>query len=425
MKKNFSFLVALACLLFIFLPISESFSQEKVPGTAVEKAPSLARRAGWAIFGEKYYSPNLKYPVAEKPFFYNKILAYSLPLKQTSSINKGADETGWVPIPINKGRVYYRAEYHLKDLAVPLNDLINDVLKRYKTRGDGKSYSEVERQKILEKGKVQIVMFSKKDFFLRYHPGKNLLTKENGDKDGKILPQPRSGLEIKPIYIGIPSEDISNLVGVFNGTFHNNNSKWRVKDKLVRPGLIVEGKVIDEPLKYFASITFFGDQNFSIDEYADIPTEKFITLRQNNFLVLDNGQLSENGAYPWGWKDADNEVLRSYLFTTKDNQFFGYVWTNFCPPAIIGQVMQSIGAGQMMLLDINPVINAIFSSPNTTGVDVPFNRKTSYFFVPNEENTVNAILLAIAKEINGPIQQNQYEALIGSIEHDFFSVYLR
>ena len=426
-KKNFSQAVIFLLILFSFSLVSAGReTKKKMPtATAVEETTSLARRAAWAVFGEKYYVPNLKYPVADKPFPYEKISALALPLRTDSLKNKGSDETGWVPIPVNAGKTYYRAEYHLKDLSIPLSEWIDQNLKYYEKNKIPKHYSAKERQKILEQGKVQIVLFPQKDFFLRYHPGTNLLFRENGDKNGDRLKNPRAGIKVKPAYVGIPKDIAPSLVGVFNGTFHNDNAKYRVQNKLVRPGLIIENKVIDEPIEGMASIAIYSDNTFRIDEYEDLPEKEFYTLRQNNFLVLDNGQLDEKGAYPANWSDADNEILRSYLFTTRDQKYFGYVWTNFCPPTVIALLMQKIGAEQMMLLDINPVIGAVFSSPNTTGKNIPFSKATSYYFVPFEGQVVNSILLAIAKEVNGSLQQNQYDAVYGSLEHDFFSVYQR
>jgi len=426
-RKNFFKIVAFSLIIILISSISEGREKKKIKSNAaeVEEKPSIQRRAAWAVFGECYYNPDHKYPIAEKPFFYEKISTLTLPIESNSPKNKGADETGWVPIPVNAGKVYYRAEYHLKNLNIPLDKWIDQNLQYYKDHKLPKQYSNRERQKILEKGKIQIILFPQADFFLRYHPGTNLLLKENGDKNGARLNGPRAGVKIEPIYTGIPGQDFPSLIGVFNGTFHNDNSKWRVRNKLVRPGLIIEDKVVDEPLDDMASIAVYSDSTFCIDEYNDLPEKEFSTLRQNNFLVLDGGQLDEKGAYPFGWRDADNEVLRSYLFTTHDQKYFGYVWTNFCPPSVIAQIMQMIGAQQMMLLDINPVISAIFSSPNTTGKNIPFSKKTSYHFVPFEGEVVNSFLLALAKKVNGSLQQDQYEVFYGNLAHDFFSVYLR
>ncbi|MBI2629190.1 hypothetical protein HYW74_03850 [Candidatus Pacearchaeota archaeon] len=391
----------------------------------IENNPSFVKNKAYSVFGGKYYLPNIDYPISSEDFQHSALQNLNMPLKKESAKNKGADETGWVPIPLSKDHIYFRAEYHVKDFDFNLEDSIKQSLEHYSELKVRKVYTDEELKTILERSKVHIVLFPMDQFELRYHPGSSLLIHENGDHLGGGLKSPRGDVKLKQEYTRVKKEDLEKLVGVFNGTYHNEDTIKIVDGKKRRAGLIVDGEIIDKPIEDIATIAFYQDGSFKIDNFNSLPDkEKIQFLRQNEYLLLHNGEIVENGAYPRIWNRYNDEILRSYIATTKDEKNFAYVWTTFCPTAIFAQAMQKIGLKELMMIDIHPVIAAILASPRNTQEDnqVTFSRESSYNFVPDEAKVINWVTRTIATKIKGPIQWDHYAAVEGGIAHDFFSI---
>lgn len=145
---------------------------------------------------------------------------------------------------------------------------------------------------------------------------------------------------------------------------------------------------------------------------------------------MHNGKIEDKGAFPNDWTRFGDEILRSYLVATKDDKNFGYVWTMYCPPAIVAKTLQKMNFKDAMILDIHPVIAGIALNPRRNKSDFNFTRKTVYDFVPNEykivKNLRDRISLSLTEKIKGPIQDDHYVAIEnGVMEHDFFSVFMK
>ncbi|MFA6023375.1 MAG: hypothetical protein WC781_04785 [Candidatus Pacearchaeota archaeon] len=383
--------------------------------------PGFVKSRAYWVFGAKYYIKNMGYPTADWKFDYQQIKENNVPLKENVKKCDGADESGWVPVPIGN-KTYYRAEYHLKDLNIPLEKYVDEVSEEYQKKGIKKVYTAEEKGYMIERSKLHISLFPKSEFKLRFHAGSYLLIHENGDQESAKC-APREGIEVKSWYTKILPEERNNLVGLFNGTFWNQDTTRKVNGEDKRAGLILEGKTIDKPINGLASIAVYDDESFKIGLYEEMPDkEKIKFMRQNESLLLHNGEIRE-GAYPMMWRSFNDEVVISYFVTTKNDSHFGYAWTTHTPQSVFAKTMQKFNFGETMLIDIHPVINSVLASPRKEEKQ-EFTKNNSYYFVPNEEDVVNMLVRTLATKIKGPIQYNSYTPMYFS-EKDFFSVDLK
>lgn len=415
----------------IFLPLAILSSNFVYGGQNIEQKKQIEepeedvswiRSKAYRIFGGSHYMKNCNYPILDSIFYYTPLVGLDVPLKIGIEKNEGADSTGWVPIPVGDSCTYFRAEYHFKNLNISLEEMVDKHLDFYRQKGISKKYKEEERKQIIEKAKIHIVLFPIKDFELKYHPGSSLLIQQDGSQYGKRLEEPRGGVALKRSYYRLNKEEQANLVGIFNGTFDNEDGIRYVNGERRLPGLILEKKVIDEPISGLASIAFYEDGSFKISSYSSLPDkEKIVYLRQNEWPLLQDGSICDAGAYPLRWKRFEDEILRSYLAITNDEKNFAYVWTIFCPPSILAKTLQKWNFKDVILLDIHPVITALLASPTTK--DTIFNRKTSYYFVPDEQGALK--LLALANKIKRFRWDHYIPVEGGALPHDFFSVHKR
>lgn len=383
---------------------------------------SLITKRAYLRFGEKYYIPNLGYPLPLDQFNIQDINDITIPLKNESDKNPKANESGFVAIPVNQSSAYYRAEYHLSDLNIDLVALLNSIEPNYKKIGIKKGYSKEQIEEMVERSKVQIVIFPKKDFQLSYHPGKTLLLREKGEFDGAELTVPRGDIEMKANYNHVVGEDLETLICLFNGTFHNEDGKKWVGKALKEQGLIVDGKIIDEPIRNLATIAFYENGDFFIGSYENMPPGKVTMLRQNEYMLLENGQINPKGAFPRMYKRYEDEILRSYIASDEKNEHFAYMWTTYTPPLVAAELARSMGFSNLMLLDMHPVIASIIKKPYENKYQ-PFSLKNTYYFVPNERMVLNRVVSDLATRIRGPMQCDLFTAIRPGVPHDFFSVH--
>ncbi|MBS3100215.1 hypothetical protein J4463_03290 [Candidatus Pacearchaeota archaeon] len=386
------------------------------------ESPGFVKSKAYWVFGSKYYLPQMGYPIANWKFDYQQLTGHDIPIKSGSEKCDSADSNGWTPVPIGD-RNYFRAEYHLKDLDIPLNEWVDELLKYYHDKGIKKSYTEEEKSFVSERSKVHLALFPASEFELGFHPGSYLLIHENGDQESAKC-SPRKGVEVKERYTKILPEERDTLIGLFNGTFWNQDTIRQVNGNSRRAGLIIDGETIDEPISGLASVAFYDDGRFRLGLFEEMPDRERIRLmRQNEVLLLHNGEVQERGAYPRMWISFNDEVLVSYLVTSRDNDYFGYAWTTHCPQSVFAKLMQRLNFEEAMMVDIHPVINSVLASPRKEERE-KFSKENSYAFVPIEEEVVNTLVRALAMKVKGPIQYNPYTPLYFS-EKDFFSVSLK
>jgi len=382
------------------------------------KQPGFVRSKAYWVFGSKYYLPTMDYPSSAIHFLQPDSL-HAVPFKNDEDNSRSGN--GWNTIALGDAE-YYWSEFHLHELDMSLDESISELLEHYRQRGLKKSYSDNQYALILNRSKVHIALFPKEQFGLKYHPGAYLLTHENGDQHSSTV-SPRNGVQVEPGFTTVARQERHKLVGLFNGTYWNQDTIRRIDGKERRAGLIINGVTIDEPLPDMASIAYYRDGSFRMGSYRSLPDQGDITLlRQNEYPLINDGAIYKHGAYPTRWRRFNDEILMSYIFTSADDKYFGYAWTIHTPPSIFANLMLDLGMNNMMMVDIHPVINAVLASPRTDKY-AGFNKTNSYPFVPIEKDVTNTLVRALATKLKGTIQYNPYTPLYGS-KKDFFSISL-
>ncbi len=388
----------------------------------IDHQKSLGKSIAYGDFGRRYYFLDLGYPVPNFNFNYFPLNDLDIHLKNFEARNEGADSSGWVPIPVDRRRAYFRAEYHVKDLDIPFESLLDEIKIFYKQVMHTEKYDESSLQEVIEKSKIQMVLFPSSDFSLKYSPGLRLI---GMDANKEILDW--NNQERLFDYANINRNKLKKLVAVFNGTFWQGDSTRIVNDEIRPAGLILERKIIQDPIGALASIAFYKNGHFEIAPFFKLKNkDEIIELRQNEYLLLYNGEIIQEGAYPKNWYSYSDDILRSYLIATKDQEHFGYLWSNFCPPAVIGEVLRRLNFDDAMLLDLHPVVSCVLSNP-TKKLDKSFSRDNSYYFVPDEREIIGWFKRKLAIMLNGSnIQYDYYVPIEGKgLEEDFFSVYVK
>ena len=379
----------------------------------------------YRAFGPLFYEKNLKFPVAAPWFAYNRLAAHRILLKPSVQANAGADETGWVPVPVGDGKVYYRAEYHLGDLLdVSMDQYMADAIRDYNGRLRGGWQLSADQQRDFKtKSKMQVVVYPTDQFRAQFFPGTTILTHEIGSMTKGALGSVRGGIKMKASYSKVTKE-MGAVAGVFKGTFDNVDC---IREGRL-PGLIVDGQTIDAPLANLATIATYEDGTTRISTWAKLPRQGIQMLRQNEFPVLDGGQLNPAGAMPTRWNRFEDSIMRSYMFMSADGKYIGYVWTNFTHPSFIAKVMQKLNFSDLMLMDIHPAFGAGVRQPMVSGQATPdfFGKGGSYPLVPMESDVISWGASAAAAVARGGkrIQWN-YKSAQGGSPNDFIAVFAK
>lgn len=411
----------------MILSMPLAFAQNKE--TIQEKADlqdgrlSMDRRWAHLEFGPEFYIPSMNYPVLTPNFPYQPLRDFAIPLKQSAKPNVGADSTNWTPVPFKGKAVYYRAEYHMKDISdIDVKKMIEETSDYYRANGIGTwQLVPAERNEMMRLAKIQMVVFPMEQFQIKYYPGWILFWHENGSMLKPRLQAPRGSY--KPEYAKVQSQDIPNLAGILKGAFDNEDTRrgGRVA------GTIVDGAVIDAPIGYLQSIAVYADGKFLIGPYDSLPNKAGIKwLRQNELPILLNGELSR-GAYPTGWNGYGDHMLRTYIFISRDAKFVGYAWTNYAHPSFTAKLLQKLGMSEMMQLDIHPAIGGALATPSNDANQVPFFLKDgSYPFIPLEADVRGWLKNNLGQwaNKNNPIQW-PYQTTEKMSTSDFFGVFLK
>jgi hypothetical protein len=383
----------------------------------------------YRAFGPLFYEKNLKYPVSAPWFSYEHLTQHKIALKSSAAANEGADESGWVPVPVKDGSVYYRAEYHLKDLAdFDMAALIGETMNTYaelkrtgKRRSDWRPTAE-QQNEFKSKSKMQVVVYPTAQFQAQFFPGTTILTHEIGSMTKGPIAGTRGNIKLKSSYSKVPKE-LGQVAGVFKGTFDNVDC---VRGGRL-PGLIVDGQTVDAPLDELATFATYTDGTTKIAAYSKLPKAGVVMLRQNEYPTLEDGQLTTSGSYPAGWNRFEDDIMRSYMFMSADGKYIGYVFTNFTHPSFIAKVIQKLNFSDMMILDIHPAIGAGAAKPAVRGQPVAdFFGKGSYPIVPMESDVVSGFASGLAQMArNGKRIQWNYKQAGSGTPNDFIGVFAK
>jgi len=377
----------------------------------------------YRAFGPLFYEKDLKFPVVAPWFAYERLAAHRILLKPTAKANAGADETGWVPVPIREGRVYYRAEYHLSDLLdVSMDQFMTDAIQNYQGRVRGGWVPSASQQaEFKNKAKMQVVVYPTDQFRAQFFPGTTILLNDKGSMTTSPLGHVRGGIKLKNSY-SKTSKEMGPLAGLFKGTFDNIDC---IREGRL-PGLIVDEQTVDAPLANLATIATYKDGTTRISTWAKLPREGIVMLRQNEFPVIDGGQLNQAGAYPTRWNRFEDSIMRSYMFMSADGKYIGYVWTNYTHPSFIAKVVLKLGFSDMMLMDIHPALGAGVKAPVAQGQPVQdfYAKGGSYPLVPLESDVISWGTSTAAKIARGGRNmQWNYRSVQGGTPNDFIGVF--
>lgn len=362
--------------------------------------------AGYRKYGSLMYRKDLNYPVpAQNNAKIDPSAAPSfIRLKENVKPNKKANISGWVPVETGDGKVYWRAEYHVKDLDIP------DPFKLFKRR-KGDRYDETKIDLMRDRSKLHMVSFPLCDFRAFYDPGKTLLRQEDdGSKKGWLKGGKKVNPNAKSLYKKsgkVPEDKRSDLVAILNGTYFQQNTWYYFNKKLNYAGLVVNGKTVVKPSNHHASFAIYDDDNVRIARYMDLPEKhKIMTLRQNDLMIMEDGAPGV-GSDPLKFRRFEDNFVRSYVGLCKDRQHLAYIWTNYAPTEVLVNVLQNMGFLDVMLLDIHAVIAAKVVNPGGNKGDF---LRHSYDFVPD------------AKIFGMHFQWNPASALKWGSRRDYFAI---
>lgn len=336
----------------------------------------------YARFGPLQYKPQAEYP---KPTAVLKIPASQQPkklqLKPGSTPNEAATESGWVPVNTADGRHYWRAEYHVKDLANG-----SAILAEHRPK-DGDEYDEEKEGIVQSQAKFQVVSFPKEWFKLRYLPG-HVQFRELPDGSERGYLRDRKEMVIIPEvgdkakdYTAIPEADKDKVFAVFNGAFWQQDN-WVSRapgEERHWAGTKVEGVEVLPADPDMATVAIYEDGTVRIGSYKNLPDKDNIkTLRQNLYPLLEQGKVGL-GVERNPYRRFRDDIVGSYLATDKDGNV-SYLFANFMPQDVAARLAQELGFTDLMLLDVHSVVHCDIAKPGQNGIgDDPAN---AYRFVP-------------------------------------------
>jgi hypothetical protein len=415
--------------------------------TPEEMRTTALHQMAYRNFGASYYRPYVSYPSTKIDYAYRHLANHALSFKSGIKVPL-ADETGWEAVPVNSKVVYYRTQYHLKDLVrFDLQKILTAAQESYTRRGrktwDPNHYPESNAEAVkikaedrasFERAKIHMVLFSAEDFVVKYYPGSQLLKKVGGKVNTPNLPgnQTRGNVPWRSDMDRVSSSDSRRLVGVFKGTFDNLDSP--LVDRL--PGLKVDGRVVDSPTDKLQTIGFTAQGQVQMGRWQNIKNREqdFVAFRQNEYPLIENGQIVEEGAFPMNWNRFSDDIIRTYLVSDKGGEHFGYVWAVYAHPSMVAEALKDQGFTEVSLLDIHPSVGSAFIEPNalrpnaTTGKVKTFFDGGAYYFVPEEDqlfDTTQKILSAFARVRRGEPMQWPFQWAQSGSASDFIGVFVK
>lgn len=423
----------ISVLLISLITFTSLKSQAQMQTPQDEKANSADKKdwlriIGYKNFGPRYYMASLKYPYLAPNFSYKPLTEFAIPLKQNAKPNEGADQSNWVALPVKGKAVYYRAEYHFREIeGMDVQKMFFEARDHYESTPSKKAHWDAtvaDKNSMVQFGKIQMVVFPAEQFRFKYYPGYFLLWKPNGMMNSpENLSAPRGGVQWKPEYNQVMPNEIPNLAGLLKGTYDNSDTIREGK----LAGLIVDGKVVDQPLDYVQSVAIYKDGTLHIGPYSKLDRSQIQFLRQNELPMMVNGEINLAGSYLINFNRYADHILRTYLFASKDGKYIGYAWVNFAHPMFVSRLLQKLGFGELMALDIHSAVGAGLAMPSNNPAASFGAQGGSYAFIPLEQDVLTSTQQAIGQEANQdrPMQWGYQWPQIGMQNHDFFGVFVK
>lgn len=416
-KSKFLSRVKLSFLTFAASQILFNYSH-----AFIDEIKEQATLAGYTNFGSLYFETQVL--PADVISLGRKNLGPSVKAPEASvAINENIYKN-WVKIPTSVDKHYYVNEFFFKDI---LTEGVTEFLKTHKNPS-AKELSSKQIEEMENKGKLYVALFPTRFYQLNYFAGRTLIRNQKGFFNDADIDPMRAPENFKTIeHIRVPADKIGKTIGIFNGTYFNDDTTYSFTKDNSRvygtienanpAGLYVGGHLFDAFNPFLATTSLTQDGELFItkglSEYDNADKMKNLQwARQNETPVLLNGVAV--GAYPKYWNRYQDNILRSYLALSKDKKYFAYVWTNYATPAATAEALLKLGFTDAMLVDIHPVIACMLYRPSAATVAAGsfenkniFAENQRFYFVPN-------------KTMNG-FQWNPNQSKTGS-HHDFFSI---
>lgn len=406
---------------FIILAASQALFQYS--HAFIEEIKEQATLVGYTNFGSLYFETQIL--PADVIALGRKNLGSSVMAPEASKDVNDSIYKNWVKIPTSIDKHYYVNEFFFKDI---LTEGVTQFLKRHKNPS-AKEFSSSQIEEMENKGKLYVAIFPARFYQLNYFAGRTLIRNQKGFFNNAEVDPLRAPINFNiNEQIRIPTEKVGKTIGIFNGTYFNDDTTYSfTKDnsrvfyesiEMANPaGLYVDSHLFDAFNPFLATTSMTKDGELSItkglgeSDNAD-KMKNLLWARQNETPVLLNGAAV--GAYPKYWARYQDNILRSYLALSKDKKYFAYIWANYATPAAAAEALLKLGFTDAMLVDIHPVIACMLYRPTAATVTAGtfenkniFLENQRFYFVPN-------------KTMNG-FQWNPNQAKTGS-HHDFFSI---
>jgi hypothetical protein len=151
----------------------------------------------------------------------------------------------------------------------------------------------------------------------------------------------------------IPAQDlkVDSLLAAFNGGFKAQHGHF---------GVMTNGITLIPPIEGLGTVGISDSGQVQIGEWGKdfTPSPHWIAWRQNDPLIVQNGQINPHTADPdpkvWGYiVYGDTATYRSALGISPDGQILYYACGPSLTLPVLAHAMQATGVFQAMQLDIN------------------------------------------------------------------------
>ncbi|MDD5308120.1 MAG: hypothetical protein PHU25_12430 [Deltaproteobacteria bacterium] len=215
-----------------------------------------------------------------------------------------------------------------------------------------------------------------------------------------------------------PRDDVSRLVGAFNGAFQALHGEW---------GMVLDKMTFLPPLPYGATVAVMDDGSVSMgtwpDPIGDLP-DGMRDLRQNLNPLVEGGVVNAYKRKWWGGvaPGADDQVFtqRTGLCLTKGGKLM-FFWGENQSPERLGEAMVAAGCDYGMHLDMNSGHCGFeFYRVDRTGGQPAFARPLNQYSEDEGGVPRRPDLVFRARRMTSRMSHMRFPRYIGRDPRDFF-----
>jgi hypothetical protein len=347
------------------------------------------------------------------PFLFPSALDYAAGSPSTSVIATG-----------------YRVKYHSN-----AKKLFDDYFTRIQSsrflNTKAKALIAQQAEMMRDEAMVFYVSFDEAQVQSVYYPGK--IEFKGGDRrhTEKWLPEAREDEKSfkKNDYALV--QNSKGLLAILNGTFdREDNFVWWNKDAAKRryAGLQFDGRRLLPIQPEMATFALYEGGGVTLGTYQKLKDkEKILTLVQNRFMVMEDGEKGKD-EFPDAYCGFYDNIARSYLFTDKHHRI-GFLWSLYTPPSVLEPLAKEMGIENMMLLDIHSPVAATLSDPAGPYEYVNFRdyMKRSFDLIPNffRLYPLRSAIVWLSRALQSGIQTHYVLEAFQNGDEDYFAFFLR